>query len=371
METPTVIPPEVVARQNAFSSYALESYNTLESLKKRAVHVIVKLSNLPTKIEDIVESEKTLKECKAEINAIKSDRLAQTSKLDKFFENFMAPEKQSLAALPGYEQAIIKLKNEKSLADSLQANKDAELKKIKETFLVHINNTKASHEQVIIDYVTNRYAYALKHAKDASTIVVESNDMPLSEYLMKCQCSKKVSDFAITQPIFTPKYATPEQINQIWNECESVYLDGKLMQGKFEGDLKDKFKYFSVAFKDTERAIAHSEKVANEAKEQATANAEQMNVGAKLATNATVMNTAPETKALKVKYEIDMESSKQNAMLIMSAFASNLDKCENEVRVKDWMKLDISQMGSALAALKNKDEKFEVTGINFKVTQKL
>jgi len=364
--------PEVTKKQNAFASYAVESHNLLESLKQRAVHVIVKLSNFPTNINEIADSEKTLKECKAEINAIKSDRLAQTSKLDKFFENFMAPEKQSLAALPGYEQAIIKLKNEKSLADSLQANKDAELKKIKETFLVHINNTKASHEQVIIDYVTNRYAYALKHAKSASEIQVGEDLLTVDNYVSKCQYTKKLSDFVITKPNFTAKYATDEQINQIWSECEkeSIYVDGKLMMGKFEGDLKDKFKYFSVAYKDAERAIAHSEKTANEAKNQATIQAEQMNVGAKLSVNASVLENVPDTKALKEKFDIDMESSEKSALTIMVAFATNIDKVRNKVKA-DWMKLSVAQMGAALAATKNDDNKFEVTGINFKVIQKL
>lgn len=365
--------PEVTKKQNAFASYAVESHNLLANLQTQAAQVIANLSDIPTKVEQIVDAESTLKASKAKQKEISASRLAQTSKLDKFFENFMAPEKSILAAVPAYEQAIIKLKNEKSLADQLQANKDAELKKIKETFLVHINNTKASYEQVIIDYVTNRYAYALKHAKSASEIQVGEDLLTVDNYVSKCQYTKKLSDFVITKPNFTAKYATDEQINQIWAECEkeSIYVDGKLMMGKFEGDLKDKFKYFSVAYKDTERAIAHSEKTANEAKNQATIQAEQMNVGAKLSVNASVLENGPDTKALKEKFEIDMVSSKQNAMLIMSAFAANLDKCENEVRVKDWMKLTIDQMGSALAALKNKDEKFEVTGINFKVTQKL
>lgn len=366
----TTIPPEVIARQTAFSSYALESYNVLESLKKRAVHVIVKLSNTPTKIDDILEAEKTLKECKAEINSIKSDRLAQTSKLDKFFENFMNPEKQSLAALPGYEQAIIKLKNEKATFDQLEKNKADELKRLKESFLVHVNNKKADFERTITDYITNRFAYALKNAKDESKILVEGNEMLLTDYIAKCKESKTETNFIINMLSCT---STHHNTATVWNKTVlgNEFIDGKLMKAQFDILLQDKFKYFSISLKDKERALAHSEAQANETKELAIKNAEQLNVGAKLATNSTVLNSTPNTKALKVKYEIDMESSKQNAMLIMSVFASNLDKCENEVRVKDWFKLSIEQMGSALSALKNKDEKFEVTGIKFKVTQKL
>lgn len=361
--------PEVTKKQNAFASYAVESHNLLASLQTEAAKVIATLSDLPTDINKITDAEATLKTSKAELKVISGKRLAQTSKLDKFFENFMAPEKSIAAVLPAYEQAIIKLKNDKATADQLEANKIADLKRLKELFLTHVNNTKAAHESMIAEYVANRFAYALKHAKDASTITVDGKDMPLADYLMKCQCSKKLSDFEIHIPAATSAH---HDITTVWRDTcfDNVYLDGKIMLGKFEGDLKEKFKYFSIALKDKEKALSHNEAQMNDTKEQAANQAEQMNVGAKLSVTASVLDNGPAVKPLNEKFEIDMPSSEKNALTIMVAFATNIDKVRSKVKA-DWMKLSVAQMGSALAAVKNDDNNFTVSGINFKVIQKL
>ncbi len=361
--------PEVTKKQNAFASYAVESHNLLSSLQTEAAKVIANLSDLPTKIEQITDAEATLKQSKAKQKEIAASRLAQTSKLDKFFENFMAPEKSITAAVPAYEAAIIKLKNDKATADQLEANKIAELKRLKESFLTHVNNTKAAYESAIADYVATRFAYALKNAKDATTIIVDKADMPLQDYLFKCMGTKKVEDFCINMP---PCTSTNYDVASIWKEvtADNAYLDGKLMLGKFEGDIKDKFKYFSIALKDKEKALAHNESQANEVKEQAATQAEQMNVAAKLQTTASVLDNGPVVKPLNEKFEIDMPSSEKNAITIMVAFTTNIDKVRGKVKA-DWMKLSVAQMGAALAAVKNDDNNFSVSGIVFKTIQKL
>lgn len=356
-------------KQTAWANYALESHNKLAELQTESAKVVANLSDLPTKIEQIAEAEKVLKESKAKQKEIAANRLAQTSKLDGFFEKFMAPEKQVLAAIPAYEQAIIKLKNDKAALDNLQANKDAEAKRIKETFIIHINNSKAKFETLIADIINKQFTYAVTNAKDENTIIVLEEEIPLTNYLFKCMGVKKASDFIISMPAVTVNYET--DVNAIWDTMEKVYLDGLLMKGKFEGDLKDKFKYFSIAIKDKERAIANSEKVANESKEQIAAQTDQQNIGAKLSVNATVMSQETTTKALKEKFELDMASSQENALLVIAAFVANIQKTASHVRVKDWMKLSIEQMGKALESVKNEDNNFTVTSINFKVTQKL
>lgn len=353
----------------AFASYAVESHNLLSSLQTEAAKVIANLSDLPTKIEQITEAETVLKASKAKQKEIAASRLAQTSKLDKFFENFMAPEKSITAAVPAYEQAIIKLKNNKATADQLEANKIADLKRLKELFLTHVNNTKAAYESSIAEYIANRFSYALKHARDASTITVDGKDMPLADYLMKCQCSKKLSDFEIHIPAAASVH---HDVTTVWRDTcfDNVYLDGKIMLGKFEGDLKDKFKYFGIALKDKEKALAHNEAQMNDTKEQAATQAEQQNVGARLQATASVLDNGPAVKPLNEKFEIDMPSSEKNAITIMVAFTTNIDKVRGKVKA-DWMKLSVAQMGAALAAVKNDDNNFSVSGITFKTIQKL
>lgn len=371
--TPATITQAVIKKQEAFSAYALESHNKLQELQSRAAIVIATLSEVPTAIEQINDSEANLKRLKAEINSIKADRLAQTSKLDKFFENFMLPEKSSLAAVPAYEQAIIKLKNEKAKLDAIQANKDAELKKVRETYLTHINNSIAGFESLIADSINTIYSFALTNAINEATIKTKKEEISIDDYYVKAIKSKSPKDFIISYPEVQLIYNTTEQLNAIWIEVSSgnLYLDGVVMFNKFEQDLKDKFKYFSTAIKDKERAIAHSEKLAREAKEQAETNAAQQNIGAKLEVNATVLGSVETTKALKEVFVLDMPQSKESALIIVAAFVSNLQKAADEVRVTNWMNLSINQMANALVGLKNKDAKFECTGIKFKTEQKL
>jgi hypothetical protein len=360
--------PEIIQKKSvAFAKYAEESHNKLQDLQTMAARTIANLSDLPTEIEQISVSEQILKAAKKESNDIKSERLAQTSKLDKFFENFMAPEKSVLAAIPAYEQAIIKLKNDKAIIDSAAINKANELRRVRETFLSHINNEKARFENEITDYVAKAFNYALNNAESPTSIKTkEGPEITMEDYIFKCHGTKKAENFKILIP------SQYESFLEIWQEVSAgnAYIDGKLMLGKFEGDIKDKFKYFSVALKDVEKAKAHNEQQAIEAKELALRQAEHNNIGAKLATSATVLSDEPGVKALKEKFDIDMPSSQQSAMLIMAAFASNIDRTAGKVKA-DWMKLTINQMGAALAAIKNEDNKFEVSGINFKVIQKL
>ena len=76
-------------------------------------------------------------------------------------------------------------------------------------------------------------------------------------------------------------------------------------------------------------------------------------------------------KELKKSYAIDMDDTEQNAILIIAAFVTHFNIAKEGVRVKSMFKLSVEQMGAALAWMKNKDENFSHTGINFKINDKL
>jgi hypothetical protein len=365
---------EIIAtKKAAWAGYALESHNKLIELTNRSNASVEIAKKLPTTIEEIIASEATLKTLKAEANSIKSDRLATTGKLDTFFNKFMQPEKDLIAVIPAYENAIIGLKNKKATADQLQSNITNELKNCKESFLIYVNNRKAEIDNIIIDVIAKSYEWALKNAKSADIITMNEVDLPLKDYISKAKFSKNASCFLISRPDYNAKNITIEQVNQIWNEVEStinVHADGKVNAGRFSSEMEDKFKYFAIAFKDIERAIAHSEKVANELKSEVNITNDQQNIGAKLSVNATVLSNEPTTKALKEKFELDMPNTQESALLVIAAFVANIGKTASEIRA-DWMKVTVTQMANALVSLKNKDNSFAVSGINFKVVQKL
>jgi hypothetical protein len=93
----------------------------------------------------------------------------------------------------------------------------------------------------------------------------------------------------------------------------------------------------------------------------------------RLETIATSIDTTFDNgvKELKKKYEIDMEDNEASALLIITAFVTNFKEAKEGIRVKSMMALSIAQMGSALAWMKNKDNAFSFTGINFKTVEKL
>lgn len=360
-------------KRNGFANYAVESHNVLLSLQSRAQKAIETASQLPTSTDQIIEAEATLKILKKEQQDISTDRKYQTSKLDKFFENLMAPEKAIAQAIPAYESAIIKLKQEKQKADAATENKANELKKIKEQFAVHINNSKAGFENLITDTVNAQYAYALKNFKDASTIMAGAEEMKLSDYLIRCQGKILVSSFEIKPVIPHSNYFTLEELYEVWKDTaipSASYLDGKLFKAQFDNAVSDKFRHFAVAVKDAERSIEASNKQAEAAKAESNTTAAQQNIGAKLQANAVVLDDTPTVKELKQKFEIDMPDTQESAMKIVAAFIGNIQKTSGEVRGK-WSTLSIGQMGEKLAAVKNKDNAFTVTGIVFKEVAKL
>lgn len=358
-------------KQQAWAGFAVLSHNTLLEIENKAAIQIAELSEYPTEINQISEAEAKLKNCKAQLKEIEEKRKSVTSKLDPWTEKMMAPEKQLKAAISSYEPIIINLKRAKQTQDDLEANKTKEFNSLIETFKIHINNSKLAHEQTILSSVVKCYEYGLNNYKDGS-IKVGDEILTYEQYVNKCKWSKTAKDFTITQPSYVPKLITLEQVNEVWINASSsnVYMDGKLLAGKFSGDMEEKFKYFEIALKDKEKAIetakqqAASEQIA---KEKETAN---QNIGASLVANAVPMNNEPATKALKETYAIDMPDDQQSALLIIAAFGANINKCASKVR-GSWLNLSVKQMGEKLSAIKTEDNALEITGIVFKKVDKL
>ena len=186
-------------------------------------------------------------------------------------------------------------------------------------------------------------------------------------YNNKVKSKYKESDFKIVCPTTIPE--------ELFNICVlEMDMPKEIdMVAYFHRAVDAKFEFYSVALKNKDAAIKMAKEVADkEAAERAEELANQ-----KVATRLEVIATSTDAvidsgvKELKKSYAIDMEDTEQNALLIMAAFVTNFNTAKEGVRVKSMFKLSVEQMGAALAWMKNKDENFSHTGINFKQVEKL
>lgn len=364
-------------KQAAWSNFATESHLALTSLQTKAAKTVALLSTPLTVIEQIAESEATLAEAKKEANAIKADRLVITKKLEPFLERMMAPEKQLIAAIQAYESAIIALKKKKQEAQALVQAKEEYIRGIKEAMIKHVNDTNASYEKAINNQVTKAYEFALINAINAETIQVKFDEgkkkaetTTFHLYMEACKVKFKEEYFLIGLPPMELKYdMTLERLDAMFFEIEKKQPSEYILE--YKRALSARFEYFSIAFQNKKQALTAAKKEQEEKAAQIAKEAATNNAVAALISMAIPLEDGPKEKALKQTYAVDMEDTQEAAMRIVIAFVANQAMTVPEIGVKSWMNLSVKQMAAALASVKNKDNAFSVSGINFKVVDKL
>lgn len=332
-------------------------------LQARAQQSIAKLKT-PKTIEEVVEAERLLKEVKAEANAISTDRKAITGPVDRRLAELMLPEKSFAEPVKHVETAIIAVKKadeEKRRQENLKLEAK---QKCREMLIMHKNNQDSIFKNSILERVNKVYLYALENISLTE----------LEEFLKNIAIPRfKAEDFVIGYPKNTfVQYVTEDEYMVLCKECITMAYDAKQYLAIYENDLRAKFSDFEVALNNKAEALrqAEQEKV-NKAAEIA-AQAQHANVAAKLDTiassSAVVTST---TKALKQSYAVDMPETVENAIAILTAFTANLSLCLPELNVSKWFSFTPSQAAAALSKVKNKNEDFNPSGINFKTVDKL
>lgn len=346
----------ILKKKQAWSEVGLTVHNTNIRLENRAKEAIAQLTP-PQTIDDISIAEAVLKDVKLKLASIESERKAVTGKFDQVASALMAHEKSVKDALPAYQNSIIAIKKAHEAEQAKQAALIAAERLAKENAINTINKAYNDMKSLVADQCQKAYEHALNKG-----ITIDK----LAAYLKKVKANKGENDFTIKVDELTPelfKYA-----------YDAVQMASPAdMLAYFHRAVDAKFEFYEVALKNKDAAIEASK--ANEVLEQQKRLEELANaqVAARLETISTSTDAVIDSgiKELKKKYEIDMDDSEASALLIITAFVTNFKEAQNGVRVTKWMNLSIGQMGAALAWMKNKDEAFSFTGINFKTVDKL
>lgn len=347
----------VLKKKAAWSEVGLTVHNAniaLEQKAKEALSLLV----LPKTIDDINAAESNLKDVKTKLSIIELERKAVTSKFDAVTSALMTHEKLVKDALPAYTNAIVAIKKiHEAEQAKLKAEAEAE-KQWKEQAVNFIHAEFNRFRDLIADQCQKAYEYAL--GKDISPDV-------LGAYLVKVKANKTEKDFTI----FKPEKMTQLLFDFALKQVDMVSPADMLIT--FHCEVDKKFEFYNVALKNKEAAIQASKEAELAAQAERLAVLANANIATRLETIATSTDAVVDSgiKELKKKFAIDMPDDDQSALLIITAFVTNFAAAKEGVRVKSMMSLSIGQMGTALAWLKNKDNAFSFTGINFKIDDKL
>lgn len=366
--TPEVqLTPEEIKKKTQWGNLGLAVHNTELKLQAQAQAIISELK-IATTVDEIIEAEAALKKVKSKRKDLSVERKNLTSRFDKMTTRLMIPENSIIEAENNAEKALIKMKGINDSNKAKATAKNDELRRIRETIANYISKMDATYKQKIADQVTKAFNYALGKGN------IEEKDLP--DYLPKCKTATGFGEFEFTYDIcpIAPIYATKEEVLVIWNELAVGIRLGKDYVADYAAALDKQFAMYNVAVKNKEAAMKLAKENADKAASDLAAETEAKETAAKLEaisiTHPTV-NAGPEIKSLKKVFVLDMEDTQENAIKIMAAFIGNLALCEGGIRVTKWSNLSVSQMGNALVWAKNKDEKFECSGIKFKVEEKL
>lgn len=337
------------------------------SLATKRDTLLKKLADAPklATAEAISNYESVLKSVKQELSDLKTERLQFTNILEKVKTNKMQPENDVAASVAKFESALLTVKIEKKKNDDIAQAKIDEEKRLRETFANHIATSRAAFETDITNKVALAFEVAIKTKMEPEKIdaYLQENMDGFTEAdfkLPKYQGSVAVIDKATAAAIMT----------EIW---EKHKIDPLELIAQYRTALSTRFEFYSLSLKNADDALtlanAEHSKSLNAISEAAT----NQTIANKLETVAVSMPTGTEvkTKSIKTVYEIDMEDSEQSAIVIIAAFSANWALCKTKVRITIWDNLAVKQMKAALVAIKNADEKFEVSGIKWKTVDKL
>jgi hypothetical protein len=351
----------LIKRQTAWAGLGKVVYETelvLQAIAQEAKQSV----NIPTKIEDVLESEAKIKQLKKVQNDLIERRKSITSKFDVKTQDLMKAEKSIDEPIKLLTDACISLKSVEQKRVRSEQEKQNEIKNIREVIINALTGIEANYKNKIELSVNKCYEAAL----------IESNIKPadIEKYIIEVEGKIKTEHFQFTLPQITTTLSDVE-FSKITGECfETAKKPSDYVQ-LYKAKLNDKFAFYEIAYNDKASAIEKSktEEVAKlKAIETEKINKEVAVKLESIAIQPTVQKAV--LKELKKSYEVDLEETKENAMLIIAAFVANYEVCINKVRVKPF-NLSVGQMAKVLADLKSENNDFEVSNIKFREIEKL
>lgn len=334
-------------------------YRSELQLQAQAQNIILALSPLPTKPEEINEAEAKYKTLRADAVKLQNDRKEVTSKFDAVTARLMEPEKSLAPAFLAYSEAIIKIKKAEEARVSASMVIEDEKKAVREYLSNEMAKLEAKFKALIAEKVVAAYAYALGEGN----IAPEALDL----YLVKCTAKLSAKDF--------PGQVKPMAVKHISQE-EYVSIERELVRPTnwlqlYGEELNSRFKDYTIAFANKEQALRIAKE---EADAKAKLDAEELlnkQAAAKLEAVAQSVTVSTDLKALKKVFKIQMEETPENAIRILSSVVANWKQCAPKIRVKKWFQFSVANAIVALEGMKNEDNAFAPTGIIFIETDKL
>lgn len=363
-------------REKGWISVAAKSHALDVSLQSKSIAIIIALSVLPelNTAEAIAGYEANLKKIKQDISEICSERMEFTAILDTVKGNKMKFEKEAAAALPPFEAALLKVKKEKQDADAKIKAKADEISALRLSFANHITQQRAAMETMIIHQVATLFTMS---------VIIKKPIEEIEAYL---------AENALLPELFKlPKYSGGKGINITTEEAGVIMheiwganiIDPAAMIASYNSQVDEKFGnkesnywLYTLSLKNVDDALALS---ASETSAQLAATndtALNVQVANRLQTVAAPIagnNAQVKTRGLKKVWSLNMEDSEATAVTVWAAFIANWAICKPHLRLKGaaLMNLSTKQMAAALVDVKAADEAFSVTGVVFKVEEKL
>lgn len=358
----------IAEKQQQWGALGVRAYNLGIELVYNANKIKESLP-MPSDTSQINSTEAALKIAKQETNKLVETRKATTNLVNTVFGKLMLPEKDLVEVyIPGIEKNLLELKRTKKAEDDLEQAKKDEKVRLKTEAIKYINDYDLLFKQEINKKVSGALDYAL----GVGNITSEG----LEEYLKTVYNVFKPIQFITPMQKVALKSITQDDFSIIWEEVkgqikEPIFYVGGVVS-LFEMEVKKTFEFYDAALLNKEAALEQSKNMSAKNDEELQKQNASSNVAATMQGMATTTATVSteKTKALKQKYELVMDVSEANAMLIMAVFVANIDLARQYVKA-DWFKLSVGQMATALTSVKNADNKVEFSGIKFNLVDKL
>lgn len=353
-------PVEEQKKADAWGGFGKQLYRNEISFQLRSQALVQKLIE-PATPEQIQAAEVALATIKKELSALIEDRKVLTARFKSVAERLMEPEKYAEEAIINTEAAILKAKIAEKNAAKVKEDKEKELKAVAEHVRIYIADMHAAYLKAHAALIKTSYDHALEI------------DLPvagLEVYLAKVCTRVNLSNTVTPPPKPAFRHNTQDVIDAEVNKHFLPWTPEKYVE-EFKVALNSKFSDWELALKNKPQA-----KVLNNEEYDHTVGAidgllGRETVAAKLDAISIPVAEASTGKQLKEAYKLDEPSTIEQAFVIINAFSVNRNLCVPQMRSIKPANIGVKQMIAALEAVKNNDNNFEVTGLDFKKIDKL
>lgn len=368
METKTEVGPaqtntEVLEQKKAaWGKLAEAVYTTelqLQAMAQKAINSIA----MPQTIQEIPTAEAQLKSLSATESEIVEKRKAITNRFRDVADRLMLPEKSFAEPKQKLTNAIISLKKKNDEINNREANRQTEMRLLRERVIKHCAELDAKLKLFMNDLIDKAFVFALKQSIPIAYITPKVNEWAEAGI-------KKILEYKIEAVEPKPAYITMTEAQEIIKNNFNIHLIDYANTFKFH--IEQKFKDYEVAFLNKEAALKKNEIEKQEATKKISDEKLNTEISASLDAGASVTPVnVVDTKALKKTYEVDMPETVDNALLLFSVFAANKERCLSKLNVKKWFSFNASQVASAIGKIKSEENGFQPAGIIFKEVSKL